>query len=160
LPSTSRRVENRTQEEDGMPDTEETVSLIRTIKAPAQQVFTAWTDGARLQRWLAPIAQADGRVGGRFRLEVQTTDGAHVVTGEYRELVPARRVVMSWVYEGPMVATGKVPTTVTVELRPSGANTEVSLRHEGLKDPTYRDTIRQGAWTEALTKLDSLLAAA
>jgi len=83
-----------------------------------------------------------------------------VVTGEYRELVPARRVVMSWAYEGPMVATGKVPTTVTVELRPSGANTEVSLRHEGLKNPTYRDTIRQGAWTEALTKLDSLLAAA
>ena len=83
-----------------------------------------------------------------------------MVTGEYRELVPARRVVMSWAYEGPMVATGKVPTTVTVELRPSGANTEVSLRHEGLKNPTYRDTIRQGAWTEALTKLDSLLAAA
>ena len=143
-----------------MPDTEQSVSLIRTIKAPAQKVFTAWTDGARLQHWLAPMAQADGRVGGHFRLEVQTTDGAHVVTGEYRELVPAQRIVMSWVYEGPMVPTGKVPTTVTVELRASGANTEVSLRHEGLKNPTYRETIRQGAWTEALTKLDSLLAAA
>lgn len=143
-----------------MPETEESVSLIHTIKAPAQKVFTAWTDGARLQQWLAPIAQADGRVGGRFRLEVQTTDGAHVVTGEYRELVPARRIVMSWVYEGPMVPTGKVPSTVTVDLRASGANTEVSLQHEGLKNPTYRETIRQGAWTDALTKLDSLLAAA
>jgi len=143
-----------------MSQSEEIVSLVRTIEAPAEKLFAAWTDGAQLQRWLAPIAQADGRVGGRFRLEVQTTDGAHVVTGEYRELVPVRRIVMSWVYEGPMVPTGKVPTTVTVELRPSGANTEVSLRHEGLKNPMYRDTIRQGAWTEALTKLDSLLAAA
>src|SRR5262245_20212567 len=140
-----------------MPDTEETVSLIRTIKAPAQQVFTAWTDGTRLQHWLAPIAQADGRAGGRFRLEVQTTDGAHVVTGTYRELVPARRLVMTWVYEGPMVPTGKAPTQVTVEFRPSGPDTEVSVHHEGLKNATYRQAIRQGAWIEALTQLDALL---
>ena len=143
-----------------MPESQETVSLVRTINAPAQKVFAAWTDGAQLQRWLAPIAQADGRVGGRFRLEVQTTDGAHVVTGEYRELVPARRIVMSWIYEGPMVPIGKEPTMVTVELRPSGTNTEVSVDHENLKNPTYREAIRQGAWAEALTQLDSLLAAA
>ena len=143
-----------------MPESKETVSLVRTIKAPAQKVFAAWTDGAQLQRWLAPIAQADGRVGGRFRLEVQTTDGAHVVTGEYRELVPARRIVMSWVYEGPMVPIGKEPTMVTIELRPSGTNTEVSVDHENLKNPTYREAIRQGAWAEALTQLDSWLAAA
>jgi len=143
-----------------MPNPGDSVSLVRTIKAPAEKVFTAWTDGAQLQRWLAPIAQADGRVGGRFRLEVQTADGAHVVAGEYRELLPARRIVMSWVYEGPMVPTGKEPTTVTVELRPSASNTEVSVRHEGLKNPTYREAIRQGAWAEALTQLDSWLAAA
>jgi len=143
-----------------MPESEETVSLVRTIKAPAQKVFAAWTDGAQLQRWLAPIAQADGRVGGPFRLEVRTTDGVHVVTGQYRELVPARWIVMSWVYEGPMVPTGKEPTTVTVELRPNGTITEVSVHHENLKNPTYREAIRQGAWAEALTQLESLLAAA
>jgi len=142
-----------------MTNTGESVSLVRTIKAPAEKVFAAWTDGTQLQRWLAPIAQADGRVGGRFRLEVQTADGAHVVAGEYQELLPARRIVMSWVYEGPMAPTGKEPTTVTVELRPSESNTEVSVRHEGLKNPTYREAIRQGAWAEALTQLDSLLAA-
>jgi uncharacterized protein YndB with AHSA1/START domain len=140
-----------------MKDLEESVTVVRTVKAPPQQVFAAWTDAAQLQRWLAPIAQADGRVGGHFRLEVQTADGAHVVAGEYRELIPARRIVMTWVYEGPMVPTGKEPTQVTVEFRPSGSNTEVSVHHEGLKNPTYRDAIRQGAWTEALTQLDSLL---
>lgn len=143
-----------------MPDKAESVSLVRTIKAPAQKVFAAWTDGAQLQRWLAPIAQADGRVGGPFRLEVRAADGSHVVAGEYRELVPDKRIVMSWVYEGPMVSTGKEPTTVTVELRPSGGNTEVSVHHEGLKNLTYRAAIRQGAWAEALTQLESLLAAA
>jgi len=82
-----------------------------------------------------------------------------VVAGEYRELVSARRLVMTWVYEGPMVPTGKEPTEVTVEFRPSGGDTEVSVRHEGLKNPTYRDAIRQGAWVEALKQLESLLTA-
>jgi len=90
---------------------------------------------------------------------VRAADGTHVVAGEYRELAPARRLVMTWVYEGPMVPTGKEPTEVTVEFRPSGPNTEVSVRHEGLKNPTYRDAIRQGAWVEALKQLESLLTA-
>jgi uncharacterized protein YndB with AHSA1/START domain len=140
-----------------MAQAEESVSVVRTIAAPPEKVFSAWIDGAQLERWLAPMARADGRAGGRFRLEVQTTDGAHVVSGTYRELVPARRLVMTWVYEGPMVPTGKAPTQVTVEFRPSGPNTEVSVHHDGLKNPTYREAIRQGAWTEALTQLDALL---
>ncbi len=140
-----------------MKDLEESVAVVRTVKAPPQQVFAAWTDAAQLQRWLAPIAQADGRVGGHFRLEVQTADGAHVVAGEYRELIPARRLVMTWVYEGPMVPAGKAPTKVTVDFRPRGPNTEVHVHHEGLKNPAYRDAIRQGAWTEALTQLEALL---
>jgi len=55
-----------------MTDTEESVSLVRTIKAAPQKVFAAWVDGAQLQRWLAPIAQADGRPGGHFRLEAHS----------------------------------------------------------------------------------------
>ena len=140
-----------------MKDAEESVAVVRTVKAPPQQVFAAWTDAAHLQRWLAPIAQADGRVGGHFRLEVQTADGSHVVAGEYRELVPNQRLVMTWVYEGPMVPAGKAPTKVTVDFRPSGPHTEVHVLHEGLQNPTYRDAIRQGAWTEALTQLEALL---
>jgi len=79
------------------------VTQVGTIRAPAQTVFEAWTDAGQLQRWLAPIAEADGRVGGHFRLEVRAP--------------------------------------------------------EGLKNPTYRETIRQGAWTEALAQLDSSLSA-
>jgi uncharacterized protein YndB with AHSA1/START domain len=142
-----------------MTDAGESVTQVGTIRAPAQTVFAAWTDAAQLQRWLAPIANADGRVGGHFRLEVRAPDGSHIVNGVYRELVPGRRIVMTWVYEGPMVPNGKEPTRVTVELRPNGSNTDVRVHHEGLKNPTYRETIRQGAWTEALAQLDSILSA-
>jgi uncharacterized protein YndB with AHSA1/START domain len=140
-----------------MSDSVESVSVVRTIAAPPPDVFAAWVDAAQLEQWLAPIARADGRPDGDFRLEVREADGAHVVTGQYRELVPARRLVMTWIYEGPMMPTGKEPTRVTVEFRPNGPHTEVSVHHEGLKNPTYRDAIRQGAWAEALTQLDALL---
>ena len=52
-----------------MTDAGESVTHVGTIRAPVQTVFAAWTDAAQLQRWLAPIAEADGRVGGHFRLE-------------------------------------------------------------------------------------------
>ncbi len=140
-----------------MTGAEESLTQTGTIKAPAPKVFAAWIDAGQLQRWLAPIAEAEGRVGGHFRLEVRTPEGTHVVTGVYRELVPGRRIVMTWVYKGPTVPNGREPTKVTVEFRPSGSNTEVRVYHEGLKNPTYRDAIRQGAWTEALAQLDTLL---
>jgi hypothetical protein len=64
----------------------DSVHLIRRVAASPEQVFAAWTNAALLQRWLAPKAEADARLGGRFRLEVAKPEGSHIVTGEYREL--------------------------------------------------------------------------
>ena len=48
------------------------------------------------------VAEVDARVGGRYRLETQSADGkVHVTTGVYRELEPGRRLVQTWIYEGP-----------------------------------------------------------
>jgi uncharacterized protein YndB with AHSA1/START domain len=128
------------------------------VAAPAERVFSAWIDPTLLQRWLAPIAAADARPGGRFRLEVSKPEGAHVVTGEYREMVPNRRLVMTWVYEGPMAPAGQVTALLTVDLHPAGSETEINLHHEHLDSPAYFDAIKKGAWVEALGKLEALLA--
>ncbi len=135
----------------------EPVLVTRRLAASPQQVFKAWIDPVSLRRWLAPIAEADARVGGRFRLEVSKPEGAHVVTGEYRELAPGRRIVMTWVYEGPMAPEGPMEALLTVDLRHDGADTEISLRHEHLTNPVYRNAIEKGAWTKALDQLEALL---
>ncbi|MGH9582805.1 MAG: SRPBCC family protein, partial [Bryobacteraceae bacterium] len=75
----------------------ESVRVTRRLAAAPGHVFHAWTDPALLQRWLAPIAECDPRAGGRFRLEVSKPEGAHLVTGEYREFMPNERLVMTWV---------------------------------------------------------------
>ncbi len=136
----------------------ESVHVTRRLAASPERVFEAWVDATLLRRWLAPIAEADARVGGRFRLEVSKPEGAHVVSGEYRELIPGRRIVMTWVYEGPMAPAQKMEALLTVEFRQDAAHTEIDLRHERLTNPVYRDAIRSGAWTKALDELEAVLA--
>lgn len=135
----------------------ESVRVTRRFAASPERVFESWVNPALLRRWLAPSAAADARVGGRFRLEVSKPEGAHLVTGEYREFVPSQRLIMTWVYEGPMAPAGKMEAILTVEFRKDGPYTEISLHHEGLTNPRYLETIRQGAWTKALDELDALL---
>jgi len=74
--------------------------------------------------------------------------------------VPGRRIVKTWVYEGPYVPNGKMEALLTVEFRENGPNTEVALRHKGLTSPRYREAIQQGAWAKAMDNLESLLSSA
>ncbi|MEO7141947.1 MAG: SRPBCC domain-containing protein [Bryobacteraceae bacterium] len=136
----------------------ESVRVTRRLAASPERVFKAWADPALLRRWFAPIAQADARPGGRFRLEASSPEGAHVVIGEYREFIPGRRIVMTWVYEGPMIPVGKMEALLTVEFRQDGSSTEINLHHEHLTNPAYLATIRSGAWPKALDELEALLA--
>ncbi|MGH9343951.1 MAG: SRPBCC family protein [Terriglobia bacterium] len=135
----------------------DSIHVHRSLGASPERVYEAWTSPGLLQRWLVPKTGADARIGGRFRLEVAKPEGLYVVTGEYRELSPARRIVMTWIYEGPMVASGKMEALLKVDFRENGPNTEVNLVHENLTNPRYFDVIRHGAWDQALDQLDALL---
>jgi len=99
----------------------------------------------------------DARVGGHFRLEIRKQEEVHVVTGEYREIVPSQRIVMTWVYDGPMGSAEKMEALLTVDIRGHGPTTEVELHHDHLTNPVYRDTIKRGAWTRALDELQNVL---
>jgi uncharacterized protein YndB with AHSA1/START domain len=140
-------------------------TFVRTLKASAREVFAAWIDPELLLRWLAPspfgtgAAEVDARVGGRYRIETPGPDGElHVTTGEYRELVPGRRLVQTWVYEGPMAVARGFETLLTVELRELAPDlTELTLRHERLPNAEYGDLLQQG-WTACLDRLEALYA--
>jgi uncharacterized protein YndB with AHSA1/START domain len=128
--------------------TDTSVTLVRTIPAPARDVFAAWTDPSLLQRWLAASAEADARLGGRYRLEAHGEDGpVQVVSGEYREFVPARRLVASWVVADPTDDGGTIETLLTVDLRELAPSvTELTVREEEVSD---RSSLPQGTWADA-----------
>src|SRR3954453_16122373 len=146
-----------------MQTPEPSLTLVRTLQAPAQEVFKAWTDPALLSRWTSTPGSAttswevDARVGGRYRMETRTPDGqVHVTTGVYQEMEPGRRLVQTWIYQGPFADFVGHETLLTVELQELEPGiTELTLRHERVPSDAYRDAVRQG-WTALLDNLVAL----
>jgi uncharacterized protein YndB with AHSA1/START domain len=133
---------------------ETSLQLERVIPAPPEAVYAAWIDPEIMKRWYCPadmtsvIRQADGRVGGSYRIEMHGKDGAvHLVHGKYQEMVPARKLVFTWGWEDK-----HEDTLVTVELAPAGKGTKLTLTHERLPDAKSRDSHAKG-WTGCLDHL-------
>jgi uncharacterized protein YndB with AHSA1/START domain len=124
------------------------IEITERIDAPPDIVFAYLTDSHRFVRWMGVGAELDARPGGRFRIDV---DGEHIATGEYREIDPPHRLVMSWGWEGhPTVPPGS--TTVEITLTPEQGATVLRLRHLGLPDEGERRQHTAG-WTLYLSQL-------
>ena len=136
------------------------LTLHRTIDAPVEAVYGAWTEPEMLRRWLAPgnatvvRAVAEPEVGGTFLVEMRGADGRRWLTrGLYREVVPHRRLVHTWRWEG-----SEVETLVTVEFEPESAGrTRLTLTHARFAEDEARDEHVRG-WTGCLEKLVALWA--
>ena len=136
------------------------LTLKRRLNAPPKRVFAAWTDPQKLMRWFGPEqiemlrAEAEARVGGRFRLIMRGTDGEeHDVSGVYREVVPDRKRVFTWAWR----TTPERESLVTVDIRPDGAGSQLTLTHEQFFDEAARDRHEHG-WTGCLNKLERYFA--
>ena len=130
----------------------------RTIAAPRERVFQAFTRPEDVRQWSAPaplsvaVAEIDLRVGGRFRIAMEQPDGGrHVATGEYREITPPQRLVYTWSWDDKSVAD----SLITVEFQERGAATEVVLRHEQLPDATSAQRHTEG-WNGCFDKLAAM----
>lgn len=144
---------------------ENSVSLVRIIHAPVEAVFAAWTDATLMRHWLAPEpserttieVDAEPRVGGRYRIVVIGPGDLLVTAGEYRELVPGQRLVMTWSCSEPLVSSQEAMTLITVEMRALGAGrTELTLVHSGVAAGDEQG-LSEG-WTASLDRLGAVLA--
>jgi len=146
------------------PSDAQSITIVRTIAAPVAEVFAAWTDASLMRQWLAPTfckileATADARPGGSYRIVVVGPfGGKHVTTGEYREVVPNKRLVKTWVPEGHSPAVDRYPTLLTVDFRELGPrSTEITVRQDQLLTRGDRAGNRMG-WRLCLKKLEALL---
>jgi uncharacterized protein YndB with AHSA1/START domain len=137
------------------PGPKPSLTLTRTLPAPPERCFRAWTEPEGLKRWFGPgstevvLAETDPRVGGRYRVVMRTPDGEeHDVSGEFREVVANRKLVFTWRWR----STPERQSLVTVEFAPEGAATALTLTHEQFADETVRDRHRHG-WMGSLDKL-------
>jgi len=140
--------------------TKPSLTIKRRLNAPPAKVYGAWTDPAKIARWFGPAqaemlhAEADARVGGRYRIVMRTSDGEeHGVSGIYREVVPNEKLVFTWAWR----STPERESLVTVMLKSDGGGTLLTLMHEQFFDEPARDRHHTG-WSGALDKLEKYLA--
>ena len=137
-----------------------TVHITRTLSAPVDRVWAAFTDPEALMAWfwpqsLGPKVTADVRPGGRFRFDA--TSAGFAATGVYREVSPPTRLVMTWQWDGDAMGDDAAESMVTIELTARGDDTDLDLRHERLPSDDERDKHAQG-WNDCLDRLPGWLA--
>lgn len=136
----------------------------KRLRASREVVFKAWTDPEHLKRWFSPssemsvpVAEVDLRVGGGYRIGMQSPDSdkVNVLYGTYQEIeVPSRLVfTLAWESWEAGINAGKT-TLVTVELNEVDGETELVLTHEHHTDESMRDDHNKG-WIGCLDRLET-----
>jgi uncharacterized protein YndB with AHSA1/START domain len=140
------------------------LTLVRRIRARPQIVFDAVTSADGIAHWWGPdagpvlVAESDPRVGGRYRVRfLRMLDSTeYESSGEFLEIVPPERVVMSWRWKGGVPDHGESRIEITFKTVPEG--TELTFVHSQLHDEESSRSHEEG-WAGALDKLEAHLAA-
>lgn len=153
---------------------EDGVLVTRTINAPCDLVFNAWTDPEKLmgwwgpRGWTTPLCKVDLRPGGIFHYCMRSPEGDDFWgRGVYREIAVAQKLVYTDSFsnrEGKLVEPARYgmsygypsETQVTVTFAEREGMTEITLHHAIPESVPERSGVLQG-WTEMLGRLDEML---
>jgi uncharacterized protein YndB with AHSA1/START domain len=137
----------------------------RDFAAPRALVFRAWTDPAMLATWFCPegcdlpFQRFDPRVGGSYRacLRGRESGTEWWMQGEYREIEPVHRIVMTHVWDEPE-RRPSLDSVITVSLSELGAGTRMHFHQQRFVSVEERDSHR-GGWNSCLNRLQGLVEA-
>ena len=162
--------------------TAEPFLLTRTIPAPLEQVWRAWTEREALLQWFGPkgmsmtAAKLDFRTDGRLHYGLRASDGKEM-WGRfiYREIIAPERIVWISCFSNPEGGLAPAPfpgldwpleSANTVTFAPVAEGTRVTLTSQPVQATeaqcaTFTSALagmRQG-WTGTLDQLEAYLAA-
>lgn len=156
----AQRTNERGHEEDEMtttdpdePDIETTdtkLTIRRTIDAPPERVFAAFTDPEEMAQWYGhgamdvEVHALEAEPGGSFSITMRD-DESYDIEGEFLEVVENERIVHTW-YVG----------TVTVDLAEAAGGTEIVFTHDGFPDRSITDQHAEG-WIPAIDALATVV---
>jgi uncharacterized protein YndB with AHSA1/START domain len=151
--------------QDALVDSETALAITRTLDAPREAVFAAFTDPAQFQQWMGPgtmraeVERLEPHAGGAYRIIMRDEQSnTHTVSGTYREVTPPARLVFTWAWEVDAATHATSPESlVTITFQALGNRTELTLRHEKLESAASRDQHAHG-WQGVFPKLEKFLA--
>jgi uncharacterized protein YndB with AHSA1/START domain len=149
-----------TLEERDMTQPNLVLVVQRTINASAERLFDAWTKPELMKQWFrgsemkTPVAEADLRVGGNWRIVMTKSDGkSYPHHGHYQVVDRPNKLVFTW---NPFVGAD-YDTVITLNFKKvSETVTELTLTHEGFRDEEMKTGHVRG-WNACLDTLEKWL---
>ena len=152
-------------ERKSMAQTESfTLEIKRSINAPRERVFDAFTIPEQIVKWIGPAerealsADVDLRIGGEYRFRINTdTHGDLEAYGVFREIKRPSRLVYTWRWNDSRVDCGE--TLITVDFVDASGGTELRFRQERFPTIEDRDGHNDG-WNRSFDKLERVFSRA
>jgi uncharacterized protein YndB with AHSA1/START domain len=138
-----------------------TVTLLRVLKAKPEKVYRAFTEPDAMSFWLPPygflckVHQMDVRAGGTYKMSFTnfTTGNGHSFGGTYLEIKPNEFIRYSDKFDDPNLP-GEMITSIWIKNVSVG--TELKIVQEGIPSMIPVEMCYLG-WQESLEKLIKLV---
>ena len=131
--------------------------IMRTFDAPAELVFSMWSDPEHFKQWMGPetfdcpVVELDFRIGGAYRAMIRSgKHGENWFGGVYKEIEPHTRLVFTFIWDSGGPSDG-VETIITILFREIGGKTEQIFHQTGIATVQSRDS-QMGGWSSVFTK--------
>lgn len=130
-----------------------TITTERTFTASPATVYDAWVSEETVVPPVTRI-EKDVRLGGHYRLYVETGDSTFIMRAEYKAVIPNQRLEYTWEWNDD----GE-QTLVTVEFNSDSAGCLVKLKHGPFQKQESYDRHSFG-WQNYFAGLEKKLAGA
>jgi uncharacterized protein YndB with AHSA1/START domain len=126
------------------------------IRTTPEKLWQALTDSEFIrQYWAGTTQESDWKVGSSWRILIP--DGRVADTGEILEIVPKKKLVLTWRNEFKPELRVEGFSRLTYELEPVGESVKLTLIHEMDRPGTkFIDAVSNG-WPHILASLKSML---
>jgi uncharacterized protein YndB with AHSA1/START domain len=130
--------------------TDDTLHKEIFIQCKPKTLFSFFTDPDKMVRWIGRHILLEPKIGGKYRVDI---NGQDIAIGEYRELVPFEKVVLTWGWEDSTIMP---PGSSKVEflLTPKDNGTLLELNHYDLPSEKYKSN--NEGWTHYMQRLHLL----
>ena len=117
------------------------------IEARPETLFSFFTDADKMVRWMGRQILLEPKIGGKYRIDV---NGSDIAMGEYIEIIPYEKIVMSWGWEkSKLVPPGS--SKVEFKLTPKENGTCLVLTHYDL--PVEEIPSHQQGWSHYMPRI-------
>ncbi len=136
--------------------------ITRTFDAPADLVFSMWSEPEHFKQWMGPetfdcpVVEMDFHVGGAYRAMIRSDEhGENWFGGVYKEIDRPTRLVFTFIWDSGGPSDG-VETVITILFREIDGKTEQIFHQTGILDAERRDS-QHGGWSSAFNKQDAYI---